>query len=101
MDEKASAKFLRPEVAPLLEALADEYRSLTSWEADALKACLEGYTERHQLAMKSVAQPLRVALTGRTASPGLFEVMVVLGKATTLARLERGAELARAAGNAG
>jgi glutamyl-tRNA synthetase len=48
------------------------------------------------LQIKDVAQPARVALTGRTASPGLFDVIEVLGRDVALARLERGAETARA-----
>src|SRR5690606_31209088 len=95
LDEKARKKFLQPEIAPHLEALAKDYESVSTWELDTLGACLDGYVARHQLSMKTVAQPVRVSLTGRTASPGLFDVMVVLGKATTLARLQRGAELAR------
>jgi glutamyl-tRNA synthetase len=45
--------------------------------------------------MKDVAQPMRVALTGRTASPGLFDVMVVLGRQTAQARLERAIRIAQ------
>ena len=45
--------------------------------------------------MKDVAQPARVALTGRSASPGLFEVMSVLGRERSVARLEAAAEIAR------
>ena len=47
--------------------------------------------------MKKVAQPARVAMTGRTRSPGLFEVMQVLGKEKTLTRLREAADLARSA----
>jgi glutamyl-tRNA synthetase len=46
--------------------------------------------------MKEVAQPARVALTGRTASPPLFDVMAVLGKERTVARLAHGAQIAQA-----
>jgi glutamyl-tRNA synthetase len=46
------------------------------------------------LAIKDVAQPARVALTGRTASPGLFQVLFVLGRDASLLRLERGAAAA-------
>jgi glutamyl-tRNA synthetase len=48
-----------------------------------------------------VAQPARVALTGRSASPGLFEVMALIGREATVARLRRGAELARGATSGG
>jgi glutamyl-tRNA synthetase len=47
--------------------------------------------------MKSVAQPARVAMTGRTRSPGLFEVMEVLGKSKTVERLRAAAEVAAGA----
>jgi glutamyl-tRNA synthetase len=43
----------------------------------------------HRLALGEIAQPVRVALTGSTASPGIFEVMEVLGKKRTLSRLDR------------
>ena len=52
--------------------------------------------EEHDLPMKAVAQPARVAMTGRTRSPGLFEVMQVLGKARTVERLRAGADIALA-----
>jgi glutamyl-tRNA synthetase len=48
--------------------------------------------------MKDIAQPARVALTGKAASPGLFEVMVVLGRERSLQRLARGLQTARGAG---
>ena len=51
----------------------------------------EGVGEERQLPLQDIAQPARVALTGRKASPGLFEVMEVLGRERTLARLLAGA----------
>jgi len=53
--------------------------------------------EANDLPMKKVAQPARVAMTGRTRSPGLFEVMEVLGKPRTVARLIAAADIAEAA----
>ena len=50
------------------------------------------------LEIKNVAQPARVALTGKSASPGLFEMMAVLGREVTVFRLRKGAEIARGAG---
>jgi glutamyl-tRNA synthetase len=52
------------------------------------------YIAEKDLAMKDVAQPARVALTGRTASPSLFQVIVVLGRDRTVARLRKAAEIA-------
>ena len=49
----------------------------------------EGLISEHHLSLGKIAQPVRVALTGRTASPGIFEVIEVLGKDSTLSRLDR------------
>ena len=59
-----------------------------------LEATVKAWLEENDLPMKEVAQPARVAMTGRTRSPGLFEVMEVLGKEKTLERLRTGAEIA-------
>jgi glutamyl-tRNA synthetase len=59
-----------------------------------LESRVKAWLEQRGLTLKDVAQPARVALTGRKASPGLFEVMEGLGRELTLARLERGAQLA-------
>ncbi len=95
LDDKAKAKFLVPASAPHLEALGKLFRAAPGWEAEPLEAVLRSYVEEHGLKMKEVAQPARVALTGRTASPPLFDVMVVLGRDRSLARIERAAEIAQ------
>lgn len=94
-DDKARQKFLTKAAAPHLAALASVFESAPSWTAEALESQLKQWVEASNLTMKDVAQPARVALTGRSASPPLFEVLAVLGKARSLARLARGAELAQ------
>ena len=64
------------------------------FDKDALDARVKAWLEENELPMKTVAQPARVSMTGRTRSPGLFEVMEVLGKEKTLARLRAGAKIA-------
>ena len=96
LDAAAKTKFLTPASAPQLEALAALYQSVEPWEAEKLESALRELVESRGLKMKEVAQPARVALTGRTASPPLFDVMVVLGKAQSLARLSKAAEIAKA-----
>jgi glutamyl-tRNA synthetase len=54
-----------------------------------LEKAFSTFLETTGLKLKTIAQPLRVALTGRTASPGLFEVMEVLGRQRVLARLDQ------------
>jgi len=95
-DEKAKQKFLTASVAPHLLALGKVLEGTSDWQAEPLEAAFKHWVEGAGLTMKEVAQPARVALTGRSASPPLFEVMAVLGKASTLARLARAAELAQA-----
>jgi len=95
MDDKAARKFLVPERAPLIRGLRDVAADLEGpFTAEALEARVAAWLEDEGLKMKDVAQPARVALTGRTRSPGLFEVMAVLGRDATLERLARGAEAA-------
>ena len=63
-------------------------QGLRAWDEAALEAALRECAERAGLKLGQLAQPLRAALTGSTASPGLFEVMAVLGRDETLGRIE-------------
>jgi glutamyl-tRNA synthetase len=94
LDPAAQAKLLVPAAVPHLLGLAEICRGLPSFAVPELEEAVRIWTEREQIKMKDVAQPARVALTGRSASPGLFEVMVVLGRERSVARLEAAAKLA-------
>jgi len=89
LDAKAREKLLNAEGAARLLELADGLAASESWDAATLEAAVRQWSEARGLAVKDVAQPARVALTGRSASPPLFEVMAVLGKERSLARLRR------------
>ncbi|MFO0683259.1 MAG: glutamate--tRNA ligase [Sandaracinus sp.] len=95
-DEKAVAKFLVKENEAHLRALREVVQGVTPFDQKTIEAAVTAWLEKTGLQMKNVAQPARVAMTGKTQSPGLFEVMDVLGKERTLARLDAGA--AKAAG---
>jgi glutamyl-tRNA synthetase len=84
-DPKAAAKFLTPEVAPVLEEIAREFDALNHF-ADDIEDALKAVVERRGGNLK-IHQPIRVALTGGTASPGLFDVMKLLGKDEVVRRL--------------
>lgn len=73
----------RAMVGRLRTALAD----VAHWNAADLEAAVRTFAETSGLKLGNVAQPLRVALTGRTTSPGIFDVLVVLGRDESLARL--------------
>jgi glutamyl-tRNA synthetase len=60
---------------------------VTPWTAATTESAMRNFAETHGLKLGAVAQPLRVALTGRTTSPGIFEVLAVLGQDECLARL--------------
>jgi glutamyl-tRNA synthetase len=94
LDEEARRKFLTPEAAGRLEALRALCADASPWDAALLEQKVKSWLDESGIAMKDVAQPARVALTGRKVSPGLFEVMVVLGRDRTLERLARGARTA-------
>jgi len=95
LDEKARQKFLTPAAAPHLSALRGLFEAATVWQAEPLESALKQWVESSGLTMKDVAQPVRVALTGRSASPPLFDVMTVLGREQSLSRLARAAEIAQ------
>lgn len=90
-DEKAVSKFLTPDSKPRLAALADMFEGQAAWAPEPLETAFRGWVEAQGIELKDVAQPLRVALTGRSASPPLFDVMVVLGRERSLARLRAAA----------
>ncbi len=95
LDEKARQKFLTPAAAPHLQGLRTLFESVSTWQPEPLEAALKAWVEGAGLTMKDVAQPARVALTGRSASPPLFEVMTVLGKPRSLSRLAHASEIAQ------
>ena len=90
-DEKAVSKFLTPESKPRLTALATLFEGQNDWTPEPLEAAFRAWVEGQGLQLKDVAQPLRVAVTGRSASPPIFDVLSVLGRERSLARLRRAA----------
>ncbi len=92
-DEKAKRKFLQSDRAEPLPALRELLAALDDFSASGLEQAVRDWADERGLKLGKVAQPARVALTGGTASPGLFEVMEVLGKERTLARLDRAVAL--------
>jgi glutamyl-tRNA synthetase len=85
-DEKAR-RILSPEAIPVLEKI---HRKLSGMPFDpaGLEAAVREITEETGLKMSAVAQPVRAAITGRTVSPGIFDVLMILGKEKSLRRIE-------------
>lgn len=86
IDEKA-AKLLSPAGRGHLAALIESYRATDDWNAPALEAATRDYAQKTGIKLGDVAQPLRAALTGRSVSPGIFDVLFVLGRDEALDRL--------------
>ncbi len=86
LDDKA--KSLLDEAArQRLPQIAAKLAAVSAWEPAPLEAAVRAYVEESGIKLGQAAQPLRAALTGRAMSPGLFDVMAVLGREETLARL--------------
>lgn len=71
-----------------LAGVVPSLRALEEWTAESTEAAVRRYADESGLKLGQVAQPLRAALTGRSTSPGIFDVMAVLGRTESLARLE-------------
>jgi glutamyl-tRNA synthetase len=86
-DEKAAKKFLTPQIAEPLKILIDKLAGLEDFTEAAIERAFTDVLQQTDLAMGKLAQPVRVALTGSTVSPGIHDVIAVLGKERTLQRL--------------
>ncbi|PLX89277.1 MAG: glutamate--tRNA ligase [Desulfuromonas sp.] len=88
-DEKAHNKFLTEGHRALLSGICEQLRECSGFDEADLEAAFAKVMERFSLKFGKVAQPLRVALTGGTASPSIYDVLKVLGKERSLYRIER------------
>jgi glutamyl-tRNA synthetase len=86
LDEKA-AGILTGDARAVLRELVNDLDALRAWDAGATEQAVRAFAERKETKLANVAQPLRAALTGRTTSPPIFDVLAVLGREESLARL--------------
>jgi glutamyl-tRNA synthetase len=94
-DSIAVEKVLRaPGAGELLAAALALLAAAPDFEPATLERILRGHADERGLKLGAAIQPMRIAVTGRTASPGIFEVLSVLGRERTLARIERAQKLA-------
>jgi len=88
-DEKAANKNLRPVAGPLLEAFQTKLESLDDWSAEPIHAAIESVAEEHEIKLGKIAQPVRVAVTGSSASPPIDVTLELVGKQRVLERLKQ------------
>ncbi|MCH8238436.1 MAG: glutamate--tRNA ligase, partial [Proteobacteria bacterium] len=86
IDDKAGA-LLDDAARRMLSALLEPLVALEEWSVLEIEVVIREFASASDLKLGKIAQPLRAALTGRTASPGIFDVLFVLGKDETLARI--------------
>ncbi len=96
MDAAAAAKHLTTDTLAALQTLRAELVSVPAWDHDGIHGCFQRSMERHGLKLGKLAQPVRVAMTGTTVSPGIFEVLEVLGRERSLQRLDKAIALIEA-----
>ena len=88
-EPKAAAKHLQPVAVTLLMKVCAELSGLASWDEEAAQRVVEKVAEDAGVGLGKVAQPLRVALTGDVASPGIGTTLKLVGRERTLARIDR------------
>jgi len=98
-DESARTKFLTPDIRPLLIELVSRLEAAAPFTAPELEKAFKNLLDSKGLKLAQLAQPVRVALTGRTVSPGIYEVMEILGKDRTLSRLKKAIDLSQPGGS--
>jgi glutamyl-tRNA synthetase len=88
-DPKAWAKVMQEDSAALLEAAAEALETVEPFEPDPIEAALAPLLERFDVKAGKLYQPIRVAITGTSISPGIFESLAVLGRNAALERISR------------
>jgi len=88
-DEKAVAKYWNKENIQLLEGLVPKLESLESWQEALIETVVRAHAEENNAAAGKLIHPIRLAITGFGVSPGLFELMAVLGRERVIRRIRK------------
>jgi len=91
-DRKAAEKFLKPELIEIFQILIDKFDKLQTFSQETIETIFKELSSEKSMKLGKIAQPVRVSLTGSTASPGIFEVIEILGKKKVIGRLNRAVE---------
>jgi glutamyl-tRNA synthetase len=95
LDDKVAKKFLTKDAEASLQSMIDKLSALEPFNEATIEETFAATLHEHGLQMGKLAQPVRVALTGGTVSPGIHDVIAVLGKARTISRLQTALEYIR------
>lgn len=94
-DEKAWRKVMKEETPQLLADAREALGAVGDWNAEAIEVALAAVLERHDVKAGRLFQPIRVAITGTSVSPGIFESLAVLGRDASLERIDAALEALR------
>jgi len=87
-DEKAKEKLFTSSIKPVLKKLIEMIEKIEDFSHTSIEGIFNKLVEEFNIKLGNIAQPVRLALTGKTVSPGIFEVIVVLGKKRVIERLK-------------
>lgn len=85
--EEKAAKLLDEDARAILKQLHDVLVGLEDWNSEVVEQSIRAFAKANELGFGKIAQPLRAALTGRTTSPGIFDLLVIYGRNESLARI--------------
>jgi glutamyl-tRNA synthetase len=88
-EEKAARKFLKPAALAPMKLLTEKLGNLANYSQENLEDVFKNVMDQTGLKLGKIAQPVRLALTGKTASPGIFEIIAILGPERVIPRLEK------------
>ena len=88
-DDKAASKQLRPVSLPVMTAVVEKLSAIEDWQAETLKNALNELAESLEIGFGKIGQPLRVALTGGSASPDIADTLEMIGKERSVARVKQ------------
>ncbi len=88
-EDKAAKKFLKPAALKPVQLLAQQLENVEDYTEENLEGVFKKVMDQTGLKLGKIAQPVRVALTGRTASPGIFEIVSIIGKERVISRLKK------------
>jgi len=91
--EEKAAKHINEQTRDMIAKIVEHLEVLDEWTSENISAAVRQFGEDNEIKLGKIAQPLRVALTGRTVSAGIFEMMAAIGKEETLKRFNGQAKL--------
>ena len=87
MEDKA-AKLLDEDGIAVIKGILPEFETLEDWTPEHVEQCIRDYTEANDTKLGKIAQPIRAAVTGKATSPGAFDVLQILGRDVSIARMK-------------